>query len=100
MKSLTLTTVIAATMVPLSTQAAHAQRVCAPTAEIAQQLENKFEEQAVGRGLTPGGDAMFELFVSNSGSWTVLISDPSGRSCVFAVGDNWHGTPLPSGDPA
>ena len=63
-------------------------------------LEKKFEEQVAGRGLVANGKAMFELFVSKSGSWTVLVSDPKGRSCIIASGEHWQQIPLVVGDPA
>ncbi len=84
----------------LAVQPANAQQVCAPHEKTALQLKKNFDEQVVGRGLTPNGKAMFELFVSESGSWTVLASDPSGRSCVVASGESWQHTPLLVGDPA
>lgn len=84
----------------LSTQAAKARQVCAPHEKAALQLEQKFNEQVVGRGLTPNGKSMVELFVSQSGSWTVLISEPNGRSCVVATGESWRSMPLLVGDPA
>ena len=84
----------------LAVQPANAQQVCAPHEKTALQLKKNFDEQVVGRGLTPNGKAMFELFVSESGSWTVLASDPSGRSCVVASGESWHRIALLAGDPA
>ncbi len=84
----------------LSAQPANAQQFCAPHETAALQLEEKFDELVVGRGLTPNGKAMFELFVSKSGSWTVLASDPSGRSCGVAIGESWQRIALPVGDPA
>ena len=83
----------------LSAQVANAQQVCAPHDKVVLQLEKQFAEQVAGRGLTPNGKSMLELFVSKSGSWTVLVSDPIGRSCVVASGESWHGIPLVLGDP-
>ncbi len=95
-----LRAIAAASALLLSAQSANAQQVCAPHEKAALHIEEKFDEQVVGRGLTPDGKAMVELFVSESGSWTVLISDPSGRSCVVAGGESWQRIPLLVGDPA
>ncbi len=95
-----LRAIAAASALLLSAQSANAQQVCAPHEKAALQLEEKFDEQVIGRGLTPNGKAMFELFVGESGSWTVLVSDPSGRSCVVVSGESWQRIPLLVGDPA
>ena len=95
-----LSAIVIASALLLSAQPANAQQVCAPHEKATLQLEEKFDEQVVGRGLTPSGKAMFEVFVGESGSWTVLVSDPSGRSCVVASGESWQRIPLLVGDPA
>ena len=83
-----------------SNQPANAQQACAPHKKTSHQLEELFDEQVVGRGLAPGGKAMFKLFVSESGSWTVVVSDTRGQSCVVASGESWHRIALLAGDPA
>ncbi len=95
-----LSAIVIASALLLSAQPANAQQVCAPHEKAALQLEEKFDEQVIGRGLTPNGKAMFELFVSESGSWTVIVSEPSGRSCVVAIGESWQRIPVLVGDPA
>ncbi len=94
-----LSAIVIAAALLLLAQPANAQQVCAPHEKAALHIEKKFDEQVVGRGLTPNGKAMVELFVSESGSWTVLVSDPSGRSCVVAIGESWQHIPLLVGDP-
>ncbi len=84
----------------LSTQAANAQQVCSPRDEAMLQLEKQFSEQVAGRGLATNGKQMLELFVSETGLWTVLVSDTQGRSCVVASGENWQPKTLVLGDPA
>ncbi len=96
---LALSAIVIASALLLSAQPANAQQVCALHEKVVLQLEKKFDEQVVGRGLTPNGKAMFEVFVSGSGSWTVLVSQPSGRSCVVAIGESWQRIPLLVGDP-
>ena len=84
----------------LSTQSADAQQVCSPRHEAMLQLEKQFSEQVAGRGLATNGKQMLEVLVSETGSWTVLVSDPQGRSCVVANGENWQAKTLVFGDPA
>ena len=59
-----------------------------------------FEEQIVARGLTQEGKAMFELFTSEGGSWTLIVTDTEGKSCIIASGEGWHDMPRIKGDPA
>ena len=90
---------VAAGMLLLSASTAtYAQQVCAPRDHALGQLEKRHQEKILGRGLTPNGKAMVELFVSKSGSWTMLVSHTNGRSCFVAAGDSWHEIkPLPDG---
>ena len=84
----------------LSAQPTSAQQACALRGKVTVQLKEKFDEQVVGRGLTPNAQAMFELFVSATGSWTVIVSEPTGRSCVIASGESWQHIQVLVGDPA
>ncbi|GAA2834562.1 hypothetical protein [Aminobacter aminovorans] len=34
--------------------------------------------------------AIFEIYVADDGTWTVLMSEVTGRSCVLAAGDGWE----------
>ena len=98
--SQTLSTIVIVLASLLSTQTAYAQQACALRDAATVKLEKQFDEQVAGRGLARNGKAMFELFVSESGSWTVLVSDPKGRSCIIANGESWQQIPLVVGDPA
>ncbi len=83
-----------------STGPASAQVVCVTHEAATKQLEKQFDERVLGRGLANAGKAMFELFVSEKGSWTVVVSEPNGRSCILANGESWQQLPLLIGDPA
>ncbi len=91
---------IAASALFISASSANAEQFCAPRDGALVQLEKQFEEKVLGRGLAVNGKRMIELFVSEKGSWTVLISDPNGSSCVLTSGENWQGTTVLVGDPA
>ena len=100
-------TIIAATFVvtiglflSAGTADAQIQRVCVLHDDVIAQLEDKFAEQNIGRGLVENGRAIVELFVSETGSWTVIVTDTAGRSCIVASGESWMQTPLLVGDPA
>ncbi len=78
---------------------ARAQDACIDRDDAVEQLSKQYGEKVAARGLTQNGKAMFELLVSKSGSWTVLVSDPAGRSCIVANGEDWQRLPAIIGDP-
>ena len=91
---------IAAAVLFISVSTAHAEQICETRDSAVMELEKQFDEKVFGRGLASNGQRMLELFVSRTGSWTVLVSDPKGYSCVMANGDNWQGLTQLAGDPA
>jgi hypothetical protein len=66
-----------------------AQAPCDQRARIVSILLQQFEEVQVGSGITPTGQ-LLELFASSNGSWTILLSAPTGKSCMIATGEAWH----------
>ena len=72
---------------------AQAEPVCGERAQLMLHLEQKFSEQPVAMGLTAKG-AVLEVLTSPSGSWTFLVTDPSGRTCMVASGENWETLPI------
>ena len=74
----------------LSATAANAQTACAPSHEAALQLlAEKYGEVPVGYGLARDGGAVIEVFVSESGSWTIVRIMPNGQVCKVLDGYEW-----------
>ena len=67
---------------------AAAQRKCGPRTEIVTWLHKTFSEGPITRGLT-GNGVVFEIFSSPAGTWTSLLSFPSGWSCINRSGVGW-----------
>ncbi len=65
---------------------------CGDRLDLVAQLKDQFHEDQTGFGLT-GKGAVVELFVSERGSWTLLLSFPNGRSCLMATGNGWDMAP-------
>jgi hypothetical protein len=61
---------------------------CANRAEIVAKLKERFGEQRRNVAVTTNGQ-LFEVFVSDNGSWTALVSSPDGKACVILVGEGW-----------
>ena len=80
--------------------------VCQPHDKIASHLKKQFSEIVVVTGLA--GEALFELFASESGTWTVLVTRPSmnNLACVQGTGTAFSFTgiefppPEKKGDPS
>lgn len=84
--------ILAASLIALSALPASAQMACGPRAAIVAALAAKYHETRSGVGLSSRG-AIIELFVSEQGTWTMLLSGPGGMSCVVETGTNWEGQP-------
>lgn len=66
---------------------AEAQMVCGERNSIIQQLESKYGETRQSLGLQQGRGVV-EIFASEeTGSWTILVTDTHGRSCLMAAGE-------------
>lgn len=68
---------------------ATAQAVCGPHGDVVKKLEGDFKEARAGLGLA-GNGGLVELFVSEEGGWSVLVTRPDGMTCMIAAGDNWE----------
>jgi hypothetical protein len=84
-------------------EAAQAQGPSAPCAEratVVATLASQYQEKRRSMGLV-SAKALAELFVSDArGTWTVIVTDPKGVSCVLAAGQNWTDIepPIPGTD--
>lgn len=68
---------------------------CAERNHVAGQLRESFGERMIGSGLAESG-ILFELYVGPTGTWTLLATAPTGRSCLVGAGEAWE--PLPELD--
>ena len=73
---------------------------CAKQGLMHQLLTKKYKETPIGVG-TINQDRYLQLFVSASGTWTMLMTKTDGESCIVASGENWDSVPvLAQADPA
>lgn len=82
------TLISATTFMPKDANALAAK--CGKHKDIVAFLGTKFKETRQGMGLINAGQ-MMELYISEAGSWTVLITRPDGVTCFGPVGMNWMG---------
>ena len=63
---------------------------CLERDALVQTLETRYHETLQGAGLQ-GPQLLLEIWSSDdTGSFTVIVTTPSGKSCVVASGQNWH----------
>jgi hypothetical protein len=72
----------------VAVSSASAQDICAKREEIVQRLWDRWQEVLTANGLADA-NRLIEVFVSENGSWTIVITDASGRSCVASAGQGW-----------
>jgi hypothetical protein len=71
-------------LAPAFAQPAHP--VCRDRAKFLNTLSPIHSESPVAMGLATDGSVV-EILASKTGSWTILVTWPDGRSCVVAVGE-------------
>ena len=72
---------------------AEAARQCGNHYKIVEALGNKFKETRRVMGIV-NSTAIMELFMSPRGTWTMVITDTSGLSCITASGEAWQDVPV------
>jgi len=74
---------------PVSAQPANAA-ICSERKKFTAYLSKKYNEQPKAVGLV-SNSGMMEVYVSEQGTWSILMTSPNGITCLIAAGDNWEG---------
>ena len=75
----------------LPSLSAQAQFVCGAHGDVVTRLAEAIQERRIGYCVAANA-AVVEVFVSTSGTWTMLMTDVKGQSCIVAAGDGWENT--------
>ncbi|SPH23508.1 hypothetical protein DEA8626_02572 [Defluviimonas aquaemixtae] len=70
----------------------HAQQIlpCFERGHLIEKLAGGYGERQTGAGLS-GPQQLVELWSSSeTGSFTIVLTQPDGRSCVLATGTSWQ----------
>lgn len=62
---------------------------CGKRQVIVDELDRGYGEKPVAIGLS-GDGLVIEIFASDSGTFTILVTRPGGPSCVVAAGEGWE----------
>ena len=83
MLRIALVTILIALAPPLA-----AAEPCGKRADLLDILMVEFDEAQISVGRGPGGE-VFEVLASKNGTWTLIVTDSSGRTCGVAAGQTW-----------
>lgn len=87
-KTLTCATAVALLLLTVSPVAG--QQVCGRHDSMVEQLEEKYGERRYAYALT-GAGFLFEILVSHeTETWSLLVTDTLGRSCLMGSGTGWR----------
>jgi hypothetical protein len=75
------------------------QSQCGPHGEIVKVLNAKYQESQRALGLI-NEKAMMEVFISHKGTWTMLVTNEAGITCIVAAGEAWDERPIAALGPA
>jgi hypothetical protein len=101
MKKLAITSVTGVVSAFVVSTVAYAAPQCGPHKQIVELLSKRFSENPKAVGLV-GEKRIMEVFTSEKGSWTILVTNSDGQTCILAAGDDWEDVPdrFASVDPA
>ena len=66
---------------------------CGNHKKIVDFLGSKFKESRRVMGVV-NSTAVMEIFMSRQGTWTIVITDTNGKSCITAAGEEWQDVPI------
>jgi len=87
-----LVTMVGTALVSLAANAQSAAPLCGDHGAIKDALANSYSEKPVSMGLASNG-TMVEIYASKTGSFTIIMTEPTGRSCMLAAGESWENVP-------
>jgi len=77
-------------LVTVSFSAQAQQGACVSRETILQYLATKYSEEPVAIGIANNGGVIEVIASAGGGTWTIIITMPSGVSCLLATGRVWE----------
>ena len=74
-----------------------APAVCGDRAKLIEGLERRYKETPVALGISQKSTEVLEIFASEAGTWTAIMTMSSGVSCIMAAGHSWGMSPDATG---
>jgi hypothetical protein len=70
---------------------APAETQCSARNDLVEQLDTQYGEMPAAVGQVDE-QSLVEIFVSEQGTWTILVSGTDGGACILATGEGWDST--------
>lgn len=70
--------------------------MCGERDQVLSELDQQFSEKPMAVGQVDG-NAVVEILVSDSGSWTILATGIDGKSCIVSAGEGFESTMIVRG---
>ena len=86
------------TALSLWATSAAGQVLCGPQNKLADLLKQRFGETRQAVGVSTDARRVVELFAAPDESWTIVVTDAHGRSCIVLTGKDWTQTPQMDGN--
>lgn len=65
-------------------------RVCGERTKLTSHLNKQYAENPLGLGVGGSGKTVYEVYTSQKGTWTVLMTATNGVTCIMATGHSWR----------
>jgi hypothetical protein len=70
--------------------------MCGERSQVIAELDQQYREKPMAVGQVDG-NAVVEILVSESGTWTILATGTDGQSCIVSAGEGFESTTLVRG---
>jgi hypothetical protein len=65
---------------------------CGDRSSMIDMLSKKYHEQPRAMAIA-NKRMLLEIYASQAGSWTILLTHPNGATCIVSAGDSWEEIP-------
>ncbi len=71
--------------------------LCGARSEILEQLEKRYGETIAASAVVNNGYLLEVIVSPETKTWTILVTQPMGLTCLMSSGDGWQNYPLAPG---
>lgn len=86
--ALITSTIVAAAILPATAGAA--PTFCGARGDVLMKLASDFREQPTSAALTSDGQLLEVLRSDSDMTWSIILTNPDGLSCLVATGESWQ----------
>lgn len=61
---------------------------CGERTNFVETLDSKYHESPKAIGIANQTN-LVEVFTSEKGTWTIMVTQPTGKTCIIAAGSSW-----------